>query len=167
MSCLFPVHQAVQVRSRTSPALRTARAAHSRGFALEPRPSVSPHALSPCCNSHLKLLCCCPEDSAGAGRRSSGDQPFPRHHEALTNRGSCSRPPGHSAWFDTHAPFPCPPQPLAAPKHGWVSLPPHPAGTRTARPSCHGGFCTGTPRKGPEGPQRGGMKVLGWSLCLL
>lgn len=71
MSCLFSVHQAVQVCSHTSPVLGTARAAHSRGFALEPRPSVPPHALSPCCNSHLMLLCCCPGDSAGAGRRRS------------------------------------------------------------------------------------------------
>lgn len=73
------------------------------------------------------LLCRCPGDNAGAGRRRSGDQPFPRHHKVLTNRGSSFRPPGQSARFDTDAPFPCPPQPPAAPKHGWVSLHPHPA----------------------------------------
>lgn len=67
MSCLFSVHQGGQVCSHTSPVLGTARAAHGRGFALDPRlPVPSVPAVT-----HLLLLCCCPVDSAGAGRHRS------------------------------------------------------------------------------------------------
>lgn len=168
MSCLFSVHQGGQVCSHTSPVLGTARAAHGRGFALDPRPPVPPHALSPCCNTSTAPLLL-PGGQCWGWKAQVCDQPFPRLHKVLTNRGSCFRPPGKSAWFDTDSRFPCPPQTPAAPKHAWLSLQPHPAALQgPEQPELPGwGFCTRIPRKGPEGLRRGGMEALGWSPCLL
>lgn len=86
-------------------------------------------------------------------------QPFPRHHKVLTNRGSCFRPPGKSAWFDTDTSCPCPPQLLAAPKHGWASLHPHPAALQgpeqPGRAALVGVSAPGSPGRGRRGLQKG------------
>lgn len=153
--------------SHMSPVLGTARAAHSRGFAVEPRPSVPPRALSPCCNSHLMLLCCCPGDNAGAGRRRSvlslshGTTKCSQTEGAVSDR--LGKAPGLTLT----------PRARVRPS---LSRPQNTGGLHCTRTQqlCRGqnspaelpwwGFLHQGPQEGAGGGcRRGGMEVLGWS----